>query len=157
MEDPAKAFNTILVSPMSSRRPLAARLITLPQTKRKSARADREVDWKNELVGNSRENLTQRIHELGEMWIKERAKEAEEKAKAKEKEGGSKPESIAVDSQESDEEIIVQDFAPSKRDPSKEPAKRPNSTRKGAATQQKGRNSKTAPAEAERAPAERFR
>jgi len=113
------------------------------------------------LVGTSREDLTRRILELSEVWVKERAKEAEEKAKAKEREGTSKPESIAVDSPEdSDDDVIVEEVTPIPDPPKKAALKRPEPTKKGAAARGKGRaNSKTetGSTEPERAPAERFR
>lgn len=114
------------------------------------------------MVGTSRENLTQRILELSDVWIKERAKEAEEKAKAKEREGTSKPESIAVDSPEdSDDDVILEEVVAPKPDLRKRPpGKRPEPTKKGPGTlgkERKGSNTETGPMEAERAPAERFR
>ena len=58
------------------------------------------------MVGTSRRDLTRRILQLSEVWVKDRA---EEKAKAKEKEGTSKPESIAVDSSEdSDSDVVLE-------------------------------------------------
>ena len=113
------------------------------------------------MVGTSREDLTRRIIELSEGWVKERAKEAEEKAKAKEKEGGSKPESIAVDSPESDDEVILEEVVTYKPDrPKKSATKRPEPTKRGPASRGGGRTgSKTeaGPAEPVRTPAERFR
>ena len=121
---------------------------------------EREVDWKKDLVGTSREDLTRRILELSEVWVKERAKEAEEKAKAKEREGTSKPESIAVDSPEdSDDDVILEEVVTLKPDPRKKPT-RPQPTKKGAGRKNsKAETSKTetGPVEAERAPAERIR
>jgi len=160
MEDPTKAFHTILVSPLSQYHPRSKP--DRPQTKQKSPKADREVDWKKELVGTSREELTQRILDLSEVWVKERAKEAEEKAKAKEKEGTSKPESIAVDSPEdSDDDVILEEVVTPKPDPPKKPAaQRPEPTKKGPAAGGRGRTSsktETRPAEPERAAAERLR
>lgn len=108
------------------------------------------------MVGTSRENLTQRIHELGEVWVKERAKEAEEKAKAKEREGTSKPESIAVDSPEdSDDDVIFEEVVTPKPDPRKKPVSRPKPTKK--TPRRNSSKTETGPVEAERAPAERFR
>jgi hypothetical protein len=104
------------------------------------------------LVGTSREDLTGRILELSETWVKERAKEAEEKAKAKEREGTSRPESIAVDSPEdSDSDVVLEEFVVP--EPQKKP--RPEPTKKGTP----GRSPKTEaePTEPERAAAERFR
>ena len=137
-------------------------LIIFPQTKRKSPKADRDVDWKKELVGTSREDLTRIILDLSEEWIKERAKEAEEKAKAKEREGTSKPDSIAVDSpEESDDDVILEEFITLKPDPPKKvAAKRPEPTKKGPASRGKGRTSpktETGPAEAELTPVQRLR
>ena len=92
--------------------------------------------------------------------MKERAKEVEEKAKAKEREGTSKPESIAIDSPEdSDEDVIFEEFvAPDP--PKKPPTKRPEPTKKGPAARGRGgtgSNTETGSVEPGRAAAERFR
>jgi len=41
------------------------------------------MNWKKELVGTSREDLTNRILNLSVQWFKERAKEVKQKAKEK--------------------------------------------------------------------------
>ncbi|KAF9777986.1 hypothetical protein BJ322DRAFT_1114528 [Thelephora terrestris] len=139
MEDPDKSFHTIL-------------------TKRRSPRADRDVDWKKAQVGTSREDLTKKILELGEGWIKERAKEAEEKAKAKEREGTSKPESIAIDSPEdSDDDVILEEVVAPKQASSKKPAAK-EPTKKGLPGQGRWRlKMETGPVEPKQGAAERLR
>lgn len=141
MEDPARSFHTIL-------------------TKRKAPKEDRDVDWKKELVGTSREELTKKILGLSEVWVKERVKEAEEKAKAKEREGTSKPDSIAVDSPEdSDDDVILEEVIAPKQEPKKAASKRQEQTKKGSAGRDKGKpvsktETETKPS---RSAAERFR
>jgi len=121
MEDPAKSFHTIL-------------------SKRKSPKTDRDLDWKKEQVGAFRENLTKAILTLSGEWMEERAKEAEEKAKAKEREGTSKPDSVDVDSpEESDDDVILEEIVT--RKPDKKPAAKRPETTKGPASRGGGRTS----------------
>ena len=160
MEDPAKSFHTILVSPLSRLHPLTLKSITPLQTKRKTPKADRDIDWKKALVGTSRENLTQRILGLSEVWVKERAKEVEEKAKAREREGTSKPEPIAVETPEDSGSDLEELDPEAAVKPKKPAAKRPEPTKKGPTTTRvKGKSSKTGtgPVGPERAPAARLR
>lgn len=102
-----------------------------------------------------------KILDLSEQWLSERTREAEEKAKAKEREGVSKSGSIAVDSlEESDDDIILEDVVTPKPDPHKKStASRPDATKKGPAGQGRGRTSpkkELVPAEPETA-AQRLR
>lgn len=93
------------------------------------------------------------------MWVKERAKEAEEKAKAREREGTSKPESIAVETPE-DSDSDLEELAPKEVvKPEKPVAKRPEPTKKSPTTRIKGKSSKTGAGlvRPERAPAARLR
>lgn len=104
-----------------------------------------------------------KILDLSYGWMKERAKEAEEKAKAKERDGTSKPESIAVDSPEdSDDDVILEEVvAPKPQSLKKSAAKGLESTKKGSAGRGRGKpisKMETGPVEQERTgPAERFR
>ena len=111
------------------------------------------------MVGTSREDLTKRILDLSGEWVKERAKEAEERAKAKEREGTSKPNSIAVDSpEESDDDVILEEIVASKPDPSKKPvAKRPETTKKEHPGRGRGRTSPQTEVEPAETAAERIR
>jgi hypothetical protein len=99
-----------------------------------------------------------KILELGEGWIKERAKEAEEKAKAKEREGTSKPESIAIDSPEdSDDDVILEEVVAPKQASSKKPAAK-EPTKKGLPGQGRWRlKMETGPVEPKQGAAERLR
>ena len=92
------------------------------------------------------------------MWAKERVKEAEEKAKAKEREGTSKPDSIAVDSPEdSDDDVILEEVVAPKQEPRKTASKRQEQTKKGPAGRDKGKPVSRTRTEPNRSAAERFR
>ena len=107
------------------------------------------------MVGTSREDFTRRILELSEIWVKERAKEAEERAKAKEREGTSKPESIAVDSPEdSDSDVVLEEVVVPEPEPPKKP--RPEPTKKGP-LRRKSPKTEAEPTEPERVAIEGFR
>jgi hypothetical protein len=86
--------------------------------------------------------------------VKERAKEAEEKAKAKEREGTSKPDSIAVDSpEESDDEVILEQVVTPKPNPAKKATKEPAGRGRGRTSAQ----TETGPVEPEQTVACRLR
>ena len=93
------------------------------------------------------------------MWVTERAKEAEEKAKAREREGASKPESIVVETAEDSdsdlEELPLEEVVK----PEKPVTKRQDPTKKSLATRAKGKTYKTGTGSVgpERAPAARLR
>jgi len=93
------------------------------------------------------------------VWVKERAKEAEEKTKAREREGTSKPESVVVETPE-DSDSDLEEVRPKEVvRPEKPVTKRPEPTKKGLTTRAKGKSSKTGtgPVRPERAPAARLR
>lgn len=119
------------------------------------------MDWKKELVGTSREDLTGRILDLSGEWVKERAKEAEERAKAKEREGTSKPDSIAVDSlEESDDDVILEEVVTVKPDLAKKLASNRPEAAKGPPDRGGGRISpqtETGPIEPQQTAATRLR
>jgi hypothetical protein len=145
MEDPTKSFCTILVSPLSYRRPLVPKLITRPSTKQKTREAGREVDRKKGPIGNSREDPTWRTFEP-------KKAEAEKKAKDKGRGDTSNPESVAIDSPEDvdGDVILVEVVAPKPDPPKKLAAKRPGPTKKSTVLRgRRGASSevKTGPAE----------
>jgi hypothetical protein len=63
------------------------------------------MNWKKELVGTSREDLTNRILNLSVQWFKERAKEVKETAKGKARAHSANYGSTA----ESDNDVTLED------------------------------------------------